>query len=69
MLVYPWCGRVQEIQVSAAAAAVERHHGGLERVVLHPRIGVIQQRFLVRQVPVTGVDLGQRTTGTENTQL
>lgn len=58
MLVYPWCGRVQEVQVSTAAAAVERHHGGLESVVLHPRKGVIQQRLLVRQVTVTGVNLG-----------
>lgn len=60
---------MQEIQVGAAAAAVERDHGGLESVVLHPRVGVIQQGLLVGQVGFAGVDLGERTAGTENTLL
>lgn len=49
-------GRVQEIQVRAAAAAMERDHGRLEHVVLHARVSVIQE-LLVSRVRVAGFNL------------
>lgn len=54
---------MQEIQVGTAAAAVQRDQGGLESVILHPRIGVIQQGLLIRQVSITGVNLAEWTAG------
>lgn len=40
-VTYLGSGRVQVIQVCAAAATMESNHGRLESVILYPRVSVI----------------------------
>ena len=45
---------------AAAHAAVQGDHGGVERVVLHPRVAEVQRPVVV-EIRVAGVDLEPQT--------